>query len=156
MLDFGSAKVSDLGVINALIDSAIATWNVSDRVKRASRPLYHYHQQDLEFLELVVARTQGDSIVGVAAWEAADQFDAPHGYSALLLHGIYVAPELHHQGIGTQLLESVEMALISRGFDGLLVKAQSDAEPFFIARGFEKLPVVDSLRDYPHRYWKKI
>jgi GNAT superfamily N-acetyltransferase len=156
LLDVGKAKVSDLGVINVLIDSAIGTWKLSDRVKRTSRPLYHYHEQDLEFLELVVARTQDDSIVGVATWEAADQFDAPPGYSALLLHGIYVAPDLHHRGIGTQLLESAELALVSGGFDGLLVRAQSDAEPFFKARGFAKLPVINPLRDYPHRYWKKI
>lgn len=156
LLDIGKAKVSDLGIINALIDSAIGTWKLSDRVKRTSSPLYHYHEQDLEYLDMVVARTLDDGMVGIAAWEAADQFDAPPGYSALLLHGIYVVPDLHHRGIGTNLLESAEIAAVSGRFDGLLVKAQRDAEPFFIACGFEKLPVVDPLRDYPHRYWKKI
>jgi hypothetical protein len=39
-------------------------------------------------------------------------------------------------------------------FDGLLVKAQSDAVDFFVARGLQRLPVVDPDRDYPHRFWK--
>jgi len=67
-----------------------------------------------------------------------------------------VAPDLLHRAIATQLLESAELALVSGGFDGLLVRAQSDAEPFIKTRGFEKLPVIDSPRDYPHRCWKKI
>jgi len=45
------------------------------------------------------------------------------------------------------------MAARAQGCDGVLVKAQADAEGFFGSQGLQKLPVLQPNRDYPHRYW---
>lgn len=155
-LHLRQAGLTDLQSINLLIESAIATWDLPERVKRLSMPLYCYAAYDLDCLELVVAETTGIGIVGVAAWEQADPADAPRGHTALLLHGIYVATDQHRNGTGTRLLAAAEKAAASHGFDGVLVKAQPGAEHFFRARGLERLAVEDPRRDYPHRFWKLI
>ena len=147
---------SDLDAVNRVIESAIRTWVVPERVRRLCVPLYRYSEHDLEFLDLVVAEAENIGIVGIAAWEEADAVDAPAGYSALLLHGIYVAPDQHRKGVGTRLFEVAEMAASVRGFDGVLVKAQPGAGDFFRALGLEAIPVQDFSRDYPHRFWKPL
>ena len=150
------ASEADLDAVNLLIRFAIDTWDLPDRVKRVSTPLYQYQELDLKFQQLLVAQRDKDTIVGVAAWEPADPLDTPTEHSALLLHGIYVATGFYRQGIGRCLLEAVEEAARCGKFDVLLVKAQAGAESFFVACGFEKLPVMDPLRDYPHRYGKRM
>ena len=150
------ASPFDLLAVHGLIESAIYTWEVAERVKRLCVPLYRYSEHDLDFLDLVVAEAEPIGIVGVAAWEEADAGDTPAGHSALLLHGIYVAPDQHRKGIGARLFEAVEMAASLRGFDGVLVKAQPGAGDFFRALGLERVPVQDCSRDYPHRFWKSL
>jgi GNAT superfamily N-acetyltransferase len=150
------ASASDLRAVNGVIESAIDTWEIPERVKRLCMPLYHYSAQDLAFLDLVVVEAEGVGIVGVAAWDQADAGEAPAGQSALLLHGIYVAPGQHRKGIGTRLFEAAVEAASSRGFDGMLVKAQPGADVFFAALGLERLPVEDASRDYPYRFWKAL
>ena len=100
------ASPFDLLTVNGLIESAIQTWEVPARVKRLCVPLYRYSEHDLDFLDLVVAEAERIGIVGAAAWEEADPGDAPAGHSALLLHGIYVAPDQHRKGIGCLLYTS--------------------------------------------------
>ena len=146
----------DLGSVNRIIESAIETWEVPARVKRLSVPLYRYSEHDLDFLDLVVAEAEDIGIVGVAAWEQADPGDTPAGYSALLLHGIYVAPDQQRKGVGTRLFEAAEKAASSRGFTGVLVKAQPGAEDFFLTLGLQRVPVEDHRRDYPHRFWMPV
>jgi N-acetylglutamate synthase-like GNAT family acetyltransferase len=148
------ANAQDLGAINAVIEGAVMTWHLPERVKRLSLPSYRYHAQDLEHLHVVVAENGAGTIVGVAAWEAARRRDVPSGQRGLLLHGIYVDPAWQHQGIGRRLLESASAACRVEGFDGLLVKAQADAEGFFAAQGMQRLPVEDEARDYPLRFWQ--
>jgi len=146
----------DLRTVNGVIESAVNTWEVPERVKRLSVPLYRYSEHDLDFLNLVVAEAKSIGIVGVAAWEKADTADAPAGHSALLLHGIYVTPDQHRKGVGTRLFEAAEMAASAGGYDGVLVKAQPGAGDFFRALGLERVPVQDCFRDYPHRFWKPL
>ena len=150
------ADVSDLESVNRLIESAIDTWGINARVKRLAMSSYRYTAHDLEFLELVVAEVEDTGIVGIAAWEQACQGDAPAGRSALLLHGIYVAPDQQRNGIATRLLQAAETAATTRGFDGLLVKVQPGAEEFFLACGMERLAVGNESRDYPRRFWKPV
>jgi N-acetylglutamate synthase-like GNAT family acetyltransferase len=69
---------------------------------------------------------------------------------------LYVDPGLARQGLGTRLLQAVEEAARVLGVAGVLVKAQRDAEGFFLSRGFEALPVRDPDRHYPHRLWKPL
>ena len=97
--------------------------------------------------------TRGE-LLGVAAWEPADASDSPKGHSALLLHGLYVEPGMHRQGIGTRLLKAAERAARTRGCDGLLIEAQPSAEGFFNAKRLGWLPPEHPNRDYAHRFWK--
>ena len=150
------ADVSDLESVNRLIERAINTWDIYGSVKRLAMSSYRYTAHDLDFLELVVAEAADVGIIGIAAWEQSCQGDAPAGRSALLLHGIYVAPDQQRNGVATRLLQAAETAAMTRGFDGLLVKAQPGAESFFLACGMERLAVGNERRDYPHRFWKSV
>ena len=101
-----SARLDDLSAINAIIESAVMSWKIPDRVKRLSLPSYCYHEIDFQHLEIVVAEDHRQNIIALAAWEQADSADAPVGQAALLLHGIYVDASHHHQGVGRQLLRA--------------------------------------------------
>ncbi len=130
------------------------TWKLPDRVKRLALPSYRYTALDFAHLDMVVAEDAQQNITAVAAWEPADTRDRPAGQNALLLHGIYVHPAHHHQGIGRELFRAAERAVREHQYDGLLVKAQGDASGFFIAQGMNRLQVEDPSRHYAHRFWK--
>ena len=155
-INIRKASTADLVDINPVIDAAIMTWDLPERVKRLSLPSYHYTEHDLQTIALMVAEANNKNIVGVAAWDRADSKDAPSGYNTLLLHGIYVEPAHHHQGIGQQLLQAAEQAAIEQGYNALLVKAQASAAGFFLAQGMRPLQVENASRDYAHRYWKPL
>ncbi len=155
-LSLRPATTADLGRLNAVIKAAVLSWSLPERVKRLSLPSYLYQPHDLEHLRLVVAESSAEGMVGVAAWEPASPGDAPTGTKAMLLHGIYVRPQLHRSGIGSMLLDAAAKAARQAGYDGLLVKANPDAQAFFVARGLDPLPVEDPTRDYPYRYWRPL
>jgi GNAT superfamily N-acetyltransferase len=150
------ANPTDLDAINHVIEAAVMGWNLPERVKRLSLPSYRYTPFDFEHLDMVVAEDAQGRIVGVAAWEPAAAKETPADHSALLLHGIYVDPARQGQGIGRQLFRAAEEAARRHGYDGLLVKAQADANDFFIAQGMESLPVEDPSRQYTNRFWKRV
>lgn len=146
----------DLDGANAVIEAVIMTWQLPDRVKRLSMPSYCYDAHDLEHLTLVAAVDETDAIVGVVSWEPASTSDMPNGAEGLLLHGLYVIPTLHRTGIGSRLLDVAIEAAHRGGFDGLLVKANRDAQGFFSAKGLQQLSVMDAGRDYPCRFWRDL
>ncbi|MGF1612593.1 MAG: GNAT family N-acetyltransferase [Gammaproteobacteria bacterium] len=148
--------MADLEAINRVVESAVMTWRVSDRVKRLALPSYRYSGLDLTYLQLVVAENAARRLTGAAAWERAADKDAPPGRSALLLHGIYVDPAYHRCGIGRELLSAAEQAVHRHRHDGLLVKAQQDASGFFVAQGMIPLPASDPLHQYDRRFWKDL
>lgn len=145
---------TDLDGVNQVVESAVMTWGLPDRVKRLSLPTYRYGVQDLDHLHLKLVEQSDVGIVGIAALEPAAVPDSPPGMRCILLHGIYVASACHRRGIGRQLVEVAEAAAAHGGYDGVLVKAQPSAVGFFEALGFQKLAVRDVRRDYPHRLWK--
>lgn len=146
------AELGDLDAINRIITRAIGTWNVSERVKRLSLPLYHYQAEDLDHLTFLLAMDE-DRPVAVAAWEPAEAEQLPAGRSGLLLHGLYVDPEVAGSGIGSSLLHACRDAAVEQNLDGVLVKATRDAIGFFERNGLVRLPVIREDRDYPLRYW---
>ena len=146
------ATPADLDAINAVIERAVMTWNLPERVKRLTLPSYRYNAHDLDHLHMVLAEDGDHAVLGVAAWEPASVRDLPAGKTGLLLHGLYVDPQRQRAGAGSCLLEAAVSAAREQGFDGLLVKARPEAEGFFLARGLTPLP--DAERDYPHRFWK--
>lgn len=150
------ANEKDLDDINRVIEKAVMTWELPERVKRLSLSSYRYTELDFKHLEIVVAEDSDQHIIGVAAWEEADKKDTPVEKIALLLHGIYVEPSYHHQGVGRQLFQQAEQAARRHHFDGLLVKAQSGAERFFQAQGMCRVEVENAERDYANRFWKEL
>ena len=146
------ATRADLDAASAVIAAAIHTWRLPDRVKRLALPVYRYTPEDLAHLHLRVLE-HPHGIVAVAAWEPADPRDLPGAGSGMLLHGLYVDPARHGQGLGARLLGDAAGAARDRGHEGILVRAQADAEGFFAGRGFRRLPVRDEARDYAARLW---
>jgi L-amino acid N-acyltransferase YncA len=152
-LEIRPAVDADLSPVNAVIESAVMTWNLPERVKRLAMPSYFCTGCDLKYQRVVVAEDSANGVVGVAAWEPAVARDCPQGCRGLLLHGIYVSPGQQRHGIGARLLSAAAMDARAQGCDGVLVKAQADAEGFFGSQGLQKLPVLQPDRDYPLRYW---
>ncbi len=148
-----AARVDDLEAINAVVERAVTTWNLPERVKRLAMPSYRYHAHDLQYMHVAVAEIDGEGLVGVVACERAATRDCPQGRRGLLVQGIYVDPERQRHGVGGRLLAAAAAAAREQGCDGLLVKAQADAVGFFEARGLDRLAVEDVERDYPHRFW---
>ena len=147
------ANKADLGAINRLIERAVQTWNLPERVKRLALPTYFYSGYDLDHLHLIIAEDSAGAVIGVAAWEDAAARDCPQGRRGMLLHGLYVEPDRQQGGTGSRLLSDAAVAAREQGYDGLLVKAQADAEGFFRSRGLQQLAVADANRDYPNRFW---
>ena len=108
------AKREDLDAINAVIEAAVMNWCLPERIKRLALPSYRYTNIDYEHLEILVAEIVDTGIVGVAACEMADPEEVP-GQQALLLHGLYVRPNVQHQGIGSQLFRAME-TLVHKSF----------------------------------------
>ncbi len=152
-VDLRPAIDADLGAVNVVIERAVMTWKLPERVKRLAMPSYFYAGCDLKHLQIVVAEDRAIGVVGLAAWEPAVARDCPQGLRGLQLHGIFVKPDQQRHGIGTRLLSAVAMAARAQGCDGVLVKAQVDAEGFFGSQGLQKLPVLQPDRDYRHRFW---
>lgn len=147
-----TGQKADLPAINGVIERAVMTWRLPERVKRLSLPLYRYNEADLGHLEVCVAEEEA-RIAGVAAWEPAGTSALPEDRRGLRLHGLFVDPERQRRGIGNRLLGACVERARELGLDGVLIKAQSDAEPFFEKQGLERLPVRDASRDYALRFW---
>ena len=121
------ATRSDLDAINRVVEAAVMGWRLPERVKRLSLPGYRYTDVDYLHMQMYVAERPDKSIVDVSACEPADVQEVPKGKNGLLLHGIYILPEVQRQGIGSQLLETARRSASLNNMDGLLVKAQVDA-----------------------------
>ena len=71
-IDIRPAGQADLEAINRVIEAAVMTWHLPDRVKRLSLPAYRYDSVDLDHLDIVLAEDGRQNIIGIAAWEQAD------------------------------------------------------------------------------------
>ncbi len=148
------ANKNDLRSINQVIEKALMTWKLTDRVKRLVLPTYFYNELDLEHFIIFVA-LESESIIGVACLDTELQ-EIEGGYSAMLLHGLFIDPAHQNAGIGGQLLEYAEDLARQHKMDALLVKVQKDAEKFFKAKGMKKLEDIDPYREYENQYWKLV
>ena len=144
-----TALAQDIQRINQVIAAAMNSWRISDRVKRISLPLYQYQVDDMDYFQILVAENQNGKVLGVTATEDGEG-------RSLALHGIYVDPDCHRQGVGSGLLRQVEQIAAAQGYDSLTVKAKADSTGFFANQGFGKLPIENPDRDYPYRYRKAL
>ena len=142
----------DLPAINTVIDLAIASWGVAERVKRLALPIYRYRQEDLDHMWLLAAEALDGVLSGVAALEEADSPDCPGPARGVLLHGIFVKPEAMGAGVGGQLLTASAGVAGALSYDGLLIKSVRQSRGFFERCGLQALPAANP-NDYPYRYW---
>lgn len=149
-LNVHRAELQELDAINRLIERAVATWNLPERVKRLALPTYRYTPLDLQALT-ILAGYRGATLVGVAAWESTES-ETPPG---LALHGLYVDPHWWGRGIGTALLARVEQSAREQGFTRLIVKAQPGATGFFLRHGFQAATNADAS-GYAHMLSKSL
>ncbi len=143
------ANRDDLPALNAVIQRAIATWSISDRLKRLALPSYQYDEDELAYLEI---RVTGDPIIALMALEAPVREPAAHRREEALLHGLFVDPAHQHKGLGSQLLAKAEELSRALHAPALIVKAQSDALGFFKQHGYQPTDRID----YPHAVIKAL
>jgi N-acetylglutamate synthase-like GNAT family acetyltransferase len=146
----------DIDQINRVVELAVMSWDLPDRVKRLAIPSYRYHAYDMNSMIFYLAENASGEVSGVAALEALSSREGQENTSSMLLHGLYVLPECHHRGIGRQLLSAAEEHTRQDGFSGLMVKAQSEAKAFFSRNGYKELEVEDARKDYQYRLWKSL
>lgn len=139
-----------LAAVNAVIEGAVARWDLPERVKRLALSSYRYTPLDLSTITVVAAYC-GAALVGVAAWEPLEDGGLP----TMLLHGLYVAPDHWGKGIGSRLLEHAEQAARESGYGMLAVKAQAGARGFFLQRGFTPAGSA-AAGDYAHLLSKSL
>ena len=132
------------------------TWPLPDRVKRLSLPSYKYNELDLKYLEILVVENDDGMILGVVAWQQAENDIAPKHKTALLLHGLYVDPAQHRRGVGSKLFHASENAAKAMGLDGLLAKVKLGSELFYQVHVMQKLAVENADREFLNRYWKAV
>ncbi len=147
------AREADLPRINEIVEAAIMTWSLPDRVKRLSLPVCCYDQADLSHQRVLVAEGPDQRVAGVAALEPADTADTPGGVRGLLLHGIYVDAAIHRGGYGRALLGAALRAGHSGIYQGLLVKATRDAVGFFAREGLQRIRDPRLVNQYPYLFW---
>ncbi len=147
------ANVDDLDAINQVIRAAIELWRLPERVMRLALPSYLYSALDLRHLQIAVAVTaQAGRVIAVAALESDAEAHLPDQRRGLLLHGLYIDPQLQRRGIGHLLIDWAMGMVVRLAREGLLIKAQPQAVPFFERIGMQPLAVSDDRRDYTHRF----
>jgi GNAT superfamily N-acetyltransferase len=150
-----AVAVGDIDDVNRVMAAAIDTWDLSPRLKRLAMPAYRYRRDDFDHLT-VLGAWQADRLLGFVSVEPTDERQPLGGRPALLVHGLYVRPQVQGCGIGTRLIDAARELARERGLAGLLVRAERSARPFFEKAGFTPLPVEDAQRDYPHRLWASV
>lgn len=149
----GPATETDLLAINAVIASAVASWPLSERLKRHAAPVLQYDGVDFKHMQMIVCRHQR-RLVGVAGVDD-NLVKVDSTRRAITLHGIYVAQSAQGYGIGRRLLVAVETSSAALAAGGIVVKAERVSRGFFESCGFEHhAPRGDN--DYPYWYWKAV
>jgi len=152
-LEIQPAKANDLGSINQIISTAVMSWDLPERVKRLVLPSYYYTDVDLQFLKIYVI-IMHDKIIAVLAID--HHLINSQDKDILLIHGMYVHPGMQNCGVGRYLFKQAEQLAKSKQANTLQVKAQKDAEGFFMRMGMKKINCENNDNDYRHQYRKAI
>ena len=142
----------DLPAINAIVEQAVASWDVTERVKRLAMPDYQYRREDMDHMWLLAAQAKDGKLWGFAALEEADSAELPAPGPGLLMHGLFVQPAFMRAGIGTHLLRVGAGVAKTLGYKGMLVKSVRQSRRFFERNGLLALR-AEKATDYPYRYW---
>lgn len=145
------ATSDDLTRINCVVDDALRSWVLPERVLRLAPPSFYYDASDLAHMALHVLDLGDGMVPAVVAWEIGDSPALPNNKSALLLHGLYVAVAYQRRGIGTELLDRVFEEAKTHAVDGIAVRAWRESAGFFLTRNFEP---IEPQAGHPRRLWR--
>lgn len=151
MLTLREIDTDELATANDIVVSAIESWDMKPRLRRLVSQTYQYDAGDFDTMRLFLLEDEHPQAMLAVEDYPGDEVNV--NARILLLHGIYVRPERHGEGMGRQLLEATKALAREGGFAGVLVKAHASANGFFQATGMQELPITDERRDYPHRFW---
>lgn len=153
-LIFHTVKASDLCAINRIVEQAVSSWGLPERVYRLTKPLLAYSGTDLNFMRAVLVLNAELNAIGTALWETGGLESAAKQTSPLFLHGLYILPEFQRQGIGTRLIDHVSRYARQAGYNGIEIKAWRDSEPFFLRLGFNDAAGAHERILYPRQLWR--
>ncbi|NCW09436.1 MAG: GNAT family N-acetyltransferase [Gammaproteobacteria bacterium] len=144
-----------LPAINAVLESSITAWNLSDRLYRLSVNAYRYSESDWIDHQFYGLRDQNNTLLAILVLND-DASELPGDQSCLQIHGLYVHSDSRHQGLGQHLVDHAITLATTRQLNALFVKAHESAVPFFTKLQFQHIPVVDEIRDYPYRLVRSV
>lgn len=151
------ASASDLHQINDVMRRAIETWELPERVRRLTAPLFTVKEPDLHDPQWLVAKDRNGAVLGVAHWTQAIGYDLPEGcHGAAIVHGLYVDASHQRHSVGTSLLQHIERLARETGLTALVVRAQRTAETYFLAQQFRPLCDEPDGPTYPRGLWRPI
>lgn len=144
---------AQLEQVNTVIQSAVGTWPLAERLKRLALGSLQYDALDLDEFAMLLGLDNGCPVAVAVA--AVDHIDLGSGRApCVLLHGLYVHSGYQARGIGRLMHQTVAARARKRGCMGILVKAQRVSRKYFVKQGFHE--IVDPGIDYPYLYWKPI
>ena len=85
-----------------------------------------------------------DTVVGTASLDNFGSAESPDYYAVT----VFVLPESHGQGVGTQLMEAVESKARELGAEKITVRASITAKGFYQKLGYEFRDGVEELDDH--------
>ena len=144
-----------LSAINAVLESSITAWNLSDRLYRLSVNAYRYSESDWIDHQFYGLRDQNNTLLAILVLND-DASELPGDQSCLQIHGLYVHSDSRHQGLGQHLVDHAITLATTRQLNALFVKAHESAVPFFTKLEFQHIPVADEIRDYPYRLVRSV
>lgn len=146
--EYRLASLTDLEAINDVVEAAVMSWPMADRVKRLALPSLRYNESDLAHMVFIVCEADAE-IIGVAAW------DPFRDDNVALLHGLYVLPRIQRQGIGKLLIEHVLSAAAERRLDAVMVRAERVAVEYFRSQQFRQIEPADES-EYPWQFIRPV
>ncbi len=94
--------------------------------------------------QCIFVAIQDDEVVGTASLVNFGSVESPNYYAV----SVFVLPELHGQGIGTQLMEAVELKARELGAEKITLRASITAKKFYQKLGYRFKDGVEELNDH--------
>ncbi len=149
------ATPTDLRQLNDVIQRAVSTWQLPERVRRLTAPFFTVDEQDLRDRQWLVSKNQDGTVVGVAHWTKALGYDLPEGcQGAAVIHGLYVDSTQQRRTVGTSLLRHIDQLALQADLPALVVRAQRSAESYFVSQQFRPLRDEPDGPTYPRGLWR--
>ena len=134
---------------NSVIRSAVASWDLPERLKRLSAPVLQYSEIDLKDYEyaLCIYRRR---VIATAFWRII------HWQDRIDLHGLFTAKPWQGIGAGGQLQKYIVENSGHPSLNHIYVKAHRCATSYFESTGYKKINPDEHASLYPHQYKKEI